>query len=165
MQVHAQPKALEKSTSVAYLSPLHKMLASLELQTDARRLNEIVNHPDIYPWMCGASKKPLDFTEAIERDDVMVLLGEHGGVTFNQLQPGLWEAHAQILPEGHGAWALSCVQACFHWLFTRTDAVEVLMRCPKGILRALSMARGQNSGEPGPSARPSREPVPGPPDG
>lgn len=123
------------------LSPVHAMMGMLEVQQDAKRLNEIVNHPDVLPWVRGASKGPLDLTPAFERGNIVCLLGKHGGLAFTHLQPGLWEVHSQILAEGRGAWALDCVRACLMWMFTRTDAAEVITRCPKGNVAARAMAK------------------------
>lgn len=117
------------------------MLGSLERQKDAKRLNEIVNHPEVYEWVRGAATGPLDLSLAASNTDVVVLLGEHGGVLFHRLQPGIWEAHTQVLPEGRGAWAVLAVRACLHWLFTRTEAVEVLTKCPEGNDAAVGLAR------------------------
>jgi hypothetical protein len=113
----------------------------IERQTDASRLNEIVNHPDIYPWVRGTVEGPLDMSAAIENEDVLSLLGEHGGVTFHRLMPSLWEAHTAITPEGRGEWGLRCVQECLKWLFCRTDAMEAMTRCPHGNLPAKALAR------------------------
>mgnify|MGYP001608696796 CR=1 FL=1 len=125
----------------APISPLHGMLSRIELQPDARKLNLIVNHPDVYPWVRGPAQGELDITPAFERGDVLCLLAEHGGILFQMLQPGLYEAHTQVLPEGRGAWAVRCVSACLHWLFTHTDAIEVVTKCPEGNLASKGLAR------------------------
>ena len=127
--------------SVAPLSPLHAMLGQLELQSDANKLNAIVNHPDVYPWVRGFQTGELDISPVIAQDGTVCLLGEYGGLLFHRLQPGLYEIHTQVLSEGRGAWAVRCAQACLHWLFTRTDAVEVLTRCPEGNDAARGLAR------------------------
>ena len=140
MNVHEQLG--DKMASGKHLSLLHAMLASIQVQKDAKRLNEIVNHPEVFPWVGFGGKGPLDLSDAIANDeDVICLLGTYGGVLFHRLQPGLFEAHTQMLPEGRGEWALACVQSCLHFLFTRTEAVEILTRCPQGNLPAKALAR------------------------
>ena len=140
-----QPQTAQKSQVAPShpmpLSSLHAMLASLEIQTDAKRLNAIVNHPEVYPWVKGSTAEPIDLTDVVARGDTVTLLGEHGGIMFHRIGTGLYEAHTQVLPAGRGPWALECVQACLCWLFTRTEAMEVLTRCPKGNLPALALAR------------------------
>ncbi len=126
------------------LSPLHAMLSRLELQTDARKLNLIVNHPDIHPWVRGLETGELDVGPVIAHEGNVCLLAEHGGVLFHKLQPGLYEAHSQCLPEGRGAWMVRCTAACLHWLFTHTDAVEVVTKCPEGNLAAKGLCRAMH---------------------
>lgn len=135
-----QQLAENVAPSTKHLSLLHAMLASIAVQKDAKRLNEIVNHPEVYPWV-GFGKGPLDLSEAIASEDVICLLGKFGGIVFHRLQPGLYEAHTQILPAGRGEWGLAMVQAALHWLFTRTEAVEIMTRCPLGNLAAKALAR------------------------
>lgn len=127
--------------SSGHLSPLHAMLSRLELQADARKLNLIVNHPDIHPWVRGLTTGELDVSSVVAQDGTVCLLAEHGGVLFQRLQSGLYEAHSQCLPEGRGAWMVRCTAACLHWLFTHTDACEVVSKCPEGNLAAKGLAR------------------------
>jgi hypothetical protein len=123
------------------LSLTHHMLSQLELQTDATRLNAIVNHPDVYPWVKGFADGELDISPVLQEEGTVCLLGEHGGLLFHKLQPGLYEIHTQIKREGRGPWALHCAQAALHWLFSKTDAVEVLTKCPQGNVAAKALAR------------------------
>lgn len=113
----------------------------IERQSDASKLNAIVNHPDIYPWVRGAVEGPLDMAAAIDSEDIVSLLGEHGGVTFHRLMPSIWEAHTAILREGRGEWGVACVRECLKWMFCRTDAMEIMTRCPHGNLPAKALAK------------------------
>jgi len=125
----------------APLSDLHRTLAGLTRETDARRLNEVVNHPSVLPYVRGFQEPPLDLTPAVEAAGNVLLMGEHGGVLFHKHMPGLYEAHTQVLPEGRGAWTVAMVRGCLHWLFTRTDAVEIVTRCPRGNVAAKVLAK------------------------
>ena len=138
MNVHEQLG--DKMAAGKHLSLLHAMMASIQVQTDAKRLNAILNHAEVLPWV-SMDGEAIDVSEAVARDDVVALLGTYGGVTFHRLQPGLWEAHTKMLPEGRGQWALACVQACLHFLFCRTEAVEIMTRCPQGNVAAKTLAR------------------------
>ncbi len=137
MQLQSSAKSQPRGK---HLSPIHAMLSMLEVQKDAKKLNAIVNHPDVHPWVAG-NAEALDFTEAIASEDVICLLAKHGGVMFHRHQPGLFEAHTQVLPAGRGAWGLDCVEACLNFMFSRTDAMEIMTRCPKGNLPAKALAR------------------------
>ena len=117
------------------------MQVSIELQTDAAHLNNIANHPDVYPWIRGALEGPLDFSEALATDNVVALMGEHGGQVYHHVLPCLWEAHSQFTPQGRGAWALEATRQSLAWMFTRTDAAEIYTRCPHGNPAAKGLAR------------------------
>jgi hypothetical protein len=126
------------------LSPLHAMLAYLRQQTDAKKLNEIVNHPAVYPHVFDAGMTkgaPMDLSAMVEDPRTIVLMATYGGGAYQCLQPGIYEGHSFCLPKGRGKWALLCAKATLHWMFTKTDAVEIMMRCPKGNLAVHAFSR------------------------
>lgn len=118
------------------------MLGKIERTFDAMRLNEIVNHPSVYRWVKGPAEGKIDLTDVLASPVNVCLMGEHGAELFVKLQPGLYEVHSQCLPEGRGRWMLGFVQAALHWMFTRTDAVELVTRCPNLAAKALAKAIG-----------------------
>lgn len=107
----------------------------------AIRLNEIINHPSVYPWVHGMVDGPLDMTPAVADRRNVLLMGAHGGIIFHHHAPGLYEAHSQCLPEGRGDWMLAFTHAALHWMFTCTDCVEVITRVPKGNLAARALTK------------------------
>jgi hypothetical protein len=123
------------------LSQLHADLAALERQADAHLANRIVNDPSIYPWVKGYAIGRLDLTAAIANKANVALFGEHGGMVFHHLMSGIYEAHTSVVEAGRGEWALRMARAALHWMFTRTDAVEIMTRAPRGNLGALTIAR------------------------
>lgn len=113
----------------------------VERRFDAATLNTVVNDPAVYPWVHGAVEGPLDLT-AIAGDPQNVLLqGEFGSMLFMPVSPGIWELHTQVLPEGRGPWTLGLGRAALLWMFTATDAVEILTRVPEGNVAAASAAK------------------------
>lgn len=108
--------------------------------TDATFINEVVNHPAVRPFVHGP-KGPLDLTAVVANPNNIVLTGQHGGIIFTQLLPGLFEIHTQVLPDGRGTWALHMAQQAVEWLFSRTGAVEVFTRVPEGNVGAMALAR------------------------
>ena len=126
------------------LSPLHAMLARIGREQHAARLNRIVNDPSVLPFVKGDRPEPLDFSIEVANPDNYLLMGQHGGVFFEMVQGGIYEAHTQVLPEGRGEWTTSMVHAALHWMFTRTDALEIVTKVPKGnyAARALTRAMG-----------------------
>jgi len=108
---------------------------------DAEAINRVINHPAVYDWVRGARAGFLDLSEAVADPNNVLLMGEHGGVFFEHKQPGLYEAHTQVLPAGRGAWTVDMVRAALHWMFSRTDAVEIATLVPKGNLAARALAK------------------------
>jgi hypothetical protein len=114
-------------------------MISLVMATDAVRINEIINDPSIYPFVHGQSEGPLDLTLPLADDRNVALLGQWGGVILDQQQPGIYEAHVQALPRGRGAWTVEMARAALAWAFTHTEAVEILIRAPKGFDAAKAL--------------------------
>lgn len=107
----------------------------------ADTLNLVVNDPSVYEWVRGAHKGYLDVTPIVENLNNYVLMGEYGGVVFTQHQPGLYEAHTQVLPAGRGEWTIKMVEAALEYMFTKTDAVEIVTRVPKGNRAAHALVK------------------------
>lgn len=110
---------------------------------DAIRLNEILNHPAVRPWV-ALGDGVLDLSEAVANRRNHVLIGEYGAICFFLLQQGVYEIHTQILPEGRGTRAVDLTAACAKYMFTRTDAYELVTRVPREhrAAAALSVASG-----------------------
>lgn len=119
-------------------------MIKIERHTDAKRINEIVNHPAVRPWTNELGKGVIDMTKDISNPKHILLMGEHGGIIFYEIMHGLYEAHTQVLPEGRGEWAKQLVDACAEWMFTRTTAFELMTRVPVGhrSAKALTLYTG-----------------------
>lgn len=114
----------------------------IERMTNADHINKIINDPSIHSWVCGPIAGHLDIAPVIADPRNVALFGEFGGVLFAAHQDGRYEAHTQVLPSGRGAWAMDMANAALLWMFSKTDATEVITRAPKGNLGARAMARG-----------------------
>ena len=135
-------KETDRVSRLEYISTLHKYLGSVvKRDYDAKRLNHVANHPDVYRWVKGSFNGYLDLTPIVQDQRNILLMGEYGGVMFVNHQPGFYEAHTQMLPEGRGEWALWTVRAALHWMFTHTEAVEIMTKVPKGNLGARALVR------------------------
>lgn len=113
-------------------------LPVIERATNSDRINAIVNHPKIRPWIAPREDGRIDLTAVAGLSSTVILLGEHGGFVLYQLLPGIYEVHTHVLPAGRGAWTDQFIQAGIRWMFTHTDAFEILTRVPKGHLSALA---------------------------
>jgi hypothetical protein len=115
---------------------------NLSRETTPGRVNAILNHPAVRPWVANGSE-PLDVTAQIANTRNVFLFGEHGGVGFLQSQPGVYEAHTQVLPEGRGEWTREMTEAAVGFMFTCTDAYEITTRIPAGHIAAKAAAEAQ----------------------
>ena len=123
------------------LSELHQMLAKIGRERHANRINKVVNDQAVFDWVRGNHPGPLDLTPVIANPANILLMGQYGGILFMHLQPGLYEAHTQVLPEGRGKWTVGMTRAALHWMFTRSDCFEVLSRCPQGNIAARALIK------------------------
>lgn len=112
-----------------------------ERHFDAQWANKLANHPSIFPYICGSHKGPFDLSAVIANTNNVCLAGEFGTVLFIQHQPGIYEFHTNVLPEGRGAWMVKSSQFAFNWMFTKTDAYELITECPQGNVSARAGAR------------------------
>lgn len=78
---------------------------------DADRINELVNHPAIRPFVGGDIETVLDLTNAVQDDANHFLTGEHGGFACTWSAPLTYEIHTFVLPEGRGRWAFEFARA------------------------------------------------------
>jgi RimJ/RimL family protein N-acetyltransferase len=107
----------------------------------ADMLNEVINHPDVAPWVRGTiTDDRLDFSNAMVPTNYL-LMGEHGGVMFIQHQQGVYEAHTSVLPAGRGQWCVDMVNEALHYMFTKTNCMEILTRVPENNPAALGLVR------------------------
>lgn len=123
------------------LSDLHEMLAHIGREHHAARLNRIANHPSVYPFIKGWKTGAIDLAAAVVDPRNILLTGRYGAVLFHQRQPGLYEGHSMALPEGRGRWMLGFAEAAIHWMFSRSDAMELITRCPQGNAPALALTK------------------------
>ncbi len=113
-------------------------------ETTAEHINQVLNHPDVRPWIADESVGVVDVSALVANPRNVLLMGPHGGCFCIWLMAGVYEVHTQFLPEGRGHGALEFVQAGSHWMFTRTDCYEIITRVPQGYVaaRALTLAAG-----------------------
>lgn len=98
--------------------------------TSPDRINEIFNHPQIHPWVNGDNAALSDVTERLKHPNFIGLEGDHGCFLVQHLETGIYEFHTAVLPEYQGKWARQFFKAGLDWMFTHTNAVELLTKCP-----------------------------------
>jgi hypothetical protein len=113
----------------------------IERVRNADRINEILNHPGVRPWVADASEGIIDISEKAANSDNVILVGRYGGFVVFKYWLGLYECHTAVLPEGRGSWAKEFAEAGAHFMFTRTDCVEIMTRVPEGHVGAAALTR------------------------
>jgi hypothetical protein len=86
------------------------MSAVLERSFQSSLVNDLVNRPDIRPFVGGDTSKPLDLSQAIEDENNIALLGDFGGFVMIWCAPGTYEVHTMITEDGRGEWALDAAR-------------------------------------------------------
>lgn len=112
-----------------------------ERLTDAIRLNEIVNHPAVRLDIANAGAGTLDLSSIAANEKNYILSGEHGCIILGYMMDCVYEAHSQILPSGRGTWTHEFIMACIEYMFTRTDALELITRVPHGHIGAKAATK------------------------
>ncbi len=95
---------------------------------DAAFLNRVANHPDVRPYIGGEG--PVDLAPILADAANYALVTEGGGWLLQPLMPGAYELHTLIVPKGRGRPFFAAAREALRWMFTRTDALEILTRCP-----------------------------------
>lgn len=108
----------------------------VERQNTAEVINRVVNDPTVRPYVADVSEGTLDLTVNVTNPDNVMLMGEWGGCLFLRLMPCLYEVHTAILEPGRGAWSKEFLWSVGLFMFTRTNAVEIVTRVPKTHLGA-----------------------------
>ena len=106
---------------------------------DGAFFNEIANHPEVRPWLGG--KGALDLRQAVANPANVAMRYLGGGLIFERLADGLYEAHSMFLPERRGRYAVVTMRDALEYVFTATDCLEILTRVPDGNKAADGFAR------------------------
>jgi hypothetical protein len=116
-------------------------LTALSRTMDADRLNDVANHPDVFPWL-GFLGQPgdLDLSPVIENPANFALDCEHGGYVLINQGGGQYEAHTMFLPTGRAVAHAAAVEG-FRYLFTATDCQRVVTKVPAGNVHAAAHAK------------------------
>lgn len=104
---------------------------------DPTFLNEVVNHPEVRPWLEGDGV--LDISAQALNPANFILQSEFGGFILIRHEPGRYEVHSQFLP-GNGTHAIRAMIAAQEWMFTRTDCEVIVSKVPESNGRAKGLA-------------------------
>jgi hypothetical protein len=116
---------------------------------EAARINEIINDPNVHPFIAERGTGPLDMAPLLEDRRNVLLMEERqrGGILFHWLDGGLYEAHTSFLPQARGPTALNFARDAISWMMTHTDCIELVTKVPvfNGAAVAFAVAAGMIS--------------------
>lgn len=107
---------------------------------DATALNRIANDDGVRPFIGDGG--PVDLTPLVSDPANVALTTEDGdgGYILHKLAPGLYEAHSLALPPARGRPMVRLMREGFRYLFTATDALEVVTKVPATNMAAAALA-------------------------
>src|SRR5215475_9146797 len=113
----------------------------IERTFDAERVNAVLNDSSVYPSIRGQQTGPLNSRSLLADSRNVALFGEHGGIIFRWHQAGLYRLHPQVTSSGRGDWARDMAHSAMAWMFSRTDALEIIGTPPVTNLAACGFFR------------------------
>lgn len=106
---------------------------------DASHLNAVANDPDVRPQLGGVGE--LDLTGLLADASNVALQNEHGGFIFCRQDAGRYELHTLFRPAGRGLALLTAAADAARYMFTATDCLEIVTKCPEPNRAADVMVR------------------------
>jgi hypothetical protein len=106
---------------------------------DAAFLNRVANHPDVRPWIGGTGELDLSAVVAAPRN--FALVTPAGGWVLAMHEPGTYELHTLMLPQGRGREHFRAGAEGLRYMFAATDAREIVTRVPVNNRAAVFSAR------------------------
>jgi hypothetical protein len=93
--------------------------------------NQVANDPTVRPWLGGADG-PVDLAPLIENPAHVALQGEHGGFLLVRQDSlgAIYELHTLFKKKGRGKPFFAEARDMFRFMFTRTDCLEIVTKCP-----------------------------------
>lgn len=107
---------------------------------DPAMLNEVVNHPEVRPFLFSTVEGAIDLTETVMNANNYALVTEGGGFILIPHEPGIYEVHSQFLPE-HRRHTRKAMRAGFDYMFTKTDCQMVVTKVPDSNAGAVALAQ------------------------
>lgn len=111
----------------------------IERSFDANFLNSVLNHPEVYPWVCGTLGAPFDYTPFLQDHRNYMFRASHGAFLAMFQGDGRYEVHTQFLPEGRGT-AFDAAIESIDYMFSNTDCTELTTMVPVGNAAAKRLA-------------------------
>lgn len=105
---------------------------------DATLLNEVINSPDVRPWVAGEGI--IDVSTIVGSPANFALVMDGGGFILIRHEPGIYEVHSQFLPSARQH-SVRAMREGFEYMFTQTDCHTVLTQVPDNNRHAQAFAK------------------------
>lgn len=106
---------------------------------EASHLNAVANDPAVRPWLGGDG--PLDLTALVADPVNVALTTPAGGFLGIAHGFGCYEVHSLFGREGRGRETIPAMRAALAYMFTATDAIEMVTKVPQDNKAAAGLAR------------------------
>lgn len=116
------------------------ILNVLRRTMDARKLNEVANHPEVRAWL-GGGAGAIDLSDLVSNPANVAFEGAHGGFIAHKQGDGVYEVHSLFVPEGRGEFVMEAAREAQRFMFCATDCTELRTKCPDGNAAALGLCR------------------------
>lgn len=117
------------------------MTPTFQRDYTAERINAVVNHPGVLPYVAAHGQESLDLGPVLSNLNNIALMCDDGGVLALSVEPGVYEIHTQFTPELRGAAVIKIVRDMIEHLFLATPAIELLTQIPVSNPAALGLVR------------------------
>lgn len=98
---------------------------------NAAFLNEVANHPEVRPFLGGMQNPILDLSPLVEDPHCICLeVPGSGGWILQPILPGVYELHTLFLPQGRGRSYFEQAREALRMVFSETDCLEIVTKCP-----------------------------------
>ena len=110
--------------------------------SDLERINQILNHPDVFPFVSWGMENPFEF-EPEDLNGLFFLMPEdrNGVFIIEALDMENAEVHSAFLPGHRGKNAIDTAWEGLEWIFTATSITNLWTKVPNGNRRAEAMCR------------------------
>ena len=108
---------------------------------DPEIINKILNHPDVYPWVCGPMTGYLDCAPFFEKKENAMFAGDGWAAAFLKIADGIYDLHSMSLPEKRGKETIKIARDLIDFFFDNYQANVLTTMCPVMNRGAIGLAR------------------------
>ena len=124
-------------------------MSGLDRTADGGRFVEVVNHPEVYPYVSLGQEVP-DLRPIIADQANVCLMNEHGGFLFVHAGNGVFDTHTAFVPEGRGPQLVALSHEAREYMFMQAGATQLrtFVANDNKAARRLALAAGFKNSSP-----------------